>query len=225
MKLSLTPQITEHNKVRLEVEQQIEDIVGQDGSTGQPITSNRSVKSVVVMQDQQTVVLGGLMRDRITEGESKIPILGDLPLIGTFFKSRTSDVEKVNLLLVLTPYIIDRTEDFQKILERKMGEHEEFASEYYGSSRQYRAHIDYSKKTGPLARIGATVLNEMKKLENGGDGGGTESLVQPDPSTTSPVGLEETNSSEPPPLEVEAATPSSEEAISEDAQEEVLSDG
>ena len=61
LKLSITPQINERNKIRLEVEQQFEDIVDRQGGT--PTTANRSIKSVVVVDDQQTIVLGGLMRD------------------------------------------------------------------------------------------------------------------------------------------------------------------
>ena len=80
--------------------------MGSDPGTGQPITANRAASTVVVVDDQQTVVLGGLIRDRKRETENKIPILGDLPIIGWLFKSRTTEVEKVNLVLVLTPYII-----------------------------------------------------------------------------------------------------------------------
>lgn len=202
LKLSLTPQITGNNRVRLEVDQQVEDIIAGEGSAGTPTTSSQSVKSVVVMDDQQTVVLGGLMRDRVIESESKVPILGDLPLLGWFFKSKKSQVEKVNLLLVLTPYIVESTEDFQKILERKMGEHEEFSADYYGNNQKYRAHIDYSKKSGPLALLGAAAVRESEKIENGGDGGDEDNLVSPGPveeleessleeGETSPVAMEE----------------------------------
>ena len=179
LRLTLTPSITQNSQVRLDVEQQIEDVVGQEGSTGQPITSSRSIKSSVVMDDQQSVVLGGLMRDNITEGVAKVPILGDLPLLGWLFKSKTTKVEKVNLLLVLTPYIIEDTGDFQRILERKMEEHEEFTAQYYGRHESYRAHIDYSRKVGPLARLARRVEDESKKIENGGTGTADEILVAP----------------------------------------------
>ncbi|MBT6178098.1 MAG: type II secretion system secretin GspD [Deltaproteobacteria bacterium] len=179
LKLSITPQINERNRIRLEVEQKIEDVTGIDKTTETPLTSNRSIKSVVVVEDQQTIVLGGLMRDNVTEGESKVPLLGDLPIIGWLFKTRTKKVEKVNLLLVLTPYIVRGVEDFQSILERKMEEHEEFTADYYGRQKQYRAHIDYRRKVGPLARLGRAVEREQSRIENGGDGGSDEVLVSP----------------------------------------------
>ncbi|MBI3178994.1 MAG: type II secretion system protein GspD, partial [Deltaproteobacteria bacterium] len=141
---------------------------------------NRKAKTVVVVDDQQTVVIGGLMRDRTRDSESKIPILGDLPLVGWLFRQRSHEVEKVNLLLVLTPYIIRDANDFQKIFERKIQEHEDFAAEYYGHRPEYRAHIDYAKKSGPLAKMVKTLRHERDKVENGGTGGGEELLITPD---------------------------------------------
>ena len=179
LKLSLTPQINERNRIRLEIDQQIEDLVGKEEVTGQPITANRSAKTVVVVNDQQTVVLGGLMRDRVRESESKIPLLGDLPLIGWFFKKHSSETEKVNLLLVLTPYIVRDSEDFQTIFERKLDEYETFAEDYYGHEARYRAHIDYRRKNGPLALLGRKIRNELGKIENGGEGSEFEIVVQP----------------------------------------------
>ena len=140
--MSITPQINERNKIRLEVEQQFEDIVDRQGGT--PTTANRSIKSVVVVDDQQTIVLGGLMRDSTKRSDSKVPFLGDIPLIGRLFRSQIDEVEKRNLLLILTPYIIRNASDFQEILERKMQEYEEFSAEYYGAQADYRAHIDYN---------------------------------------------------------------------------------
>ena len=177
LKLSITPQINERNKIRLEVEQQFEDIVDRQGGT--PTTANRSIKSVVVVDDQQTIVLGGLMRDSTKRSDSKVPFLGDIPLIGRLFRSQIDEVEKRNLLLILTPYIIRNASDFQAILERKMQEYEEFSAEYYGAEAEYRAHIDYSRKRGPLASLMRTIDDEMSKVENGGDGGSAQTLVRP----------------------------------------------
>ncbi|MEO1480520.1 MAG: type II secretion system secretin GspD [Myxococcota bacterium] len=179
LKLTLTPQINELDKIRLEIDQQIEDIVGSDPATQQPITANRAAQTVVVVDDQQTVVLGGLIRDRTRETENKIPILGDLPIIGWLFKSRTTELEKVNLVLVLTPYIIRDSADFQRIFERKIKEYEQFAEEFYGDTAEYRAFVDYERKTGPLAMLASRVRAERALVENGGEGEG-EQLVQPE---------------------------------------------
>ena len=180
LKLTLTPQINERNKIRLEIDQTVEDVVGS--ATAQnptPTTAHRSLKTVVVVDDQQTIVLGGLMRDRTTAGETKIPFLGDIPILGYFFKQHNNQTEKVNLLLVLTPYIVTTQDDFQRIYERKMLESDEFAAQYYGYRKEYRAHIDYTKKTGPLGRLVNTVRRERERYENGGNGDGSETLIRP----------------------------------------------
>ncbi len=179
LKLTLTPQINEHNKIRLEVEQSVEDLTGENLSNSTPTTSHRSLKTVIVAEDQQTVVLGGLMRDRNSDSETKLPFFGDLPLIGYLFKKRTDKVQKVNLMLVLTPYIINSQGDFQRIFERKLQEHEEFSAQYYGHRKEYRAHIDYSKKGGPLGWMIKTLRRERARYENGGSGDGTEVMVGP----------------------------------------------
>ena len=186
LKLSVTPQINERNKIRLEIDQNIEDVTSQDQRTNSFTTAHRALKTVVVVDDQQPVVLGGLMRDRSTDTETKIPILGDIPVLGILFKQRSTDIQKVNLVLVLTPYIISSPADFQRILERKLEEHEEFQAQYYGHRKEYRAYIDYQKKTGPLSRLVTTVRRENERLENGGDGDGTESRVVPRLPATRP---------------------------------------
>jgi general secretion pathway protein D len=184
LKLTLTPQINESNTIRLEIDQSVEDVVGGPTATTQtPTTAHRGLKTVVVVEDQQTVVLGGLIRDRSTAGETKIPFLGDIPVLGYFFKQHNNNVQKVNLLLVLTPYIIAGPNDFQRIFERKMRENEEFAAEYYGPRKEYRAHIDYQKKQGPLGHLHSILQNERNRIENGGDGNGAETLIAPDNGT------------------------------------------
>jgi len=179
LKLKLTPQINERNKIRLEIDQTVEDVTGKDERTQTPTTSKRAIKTVVVVDDQQTIVLGGLIKDSTTESDTKIPLLGDLPLLGFFFKQHSTKLTKTNLLLILTPYIISSADDFQRIFERKMREHEEFAAEYYGHRKEFRAHVDYRKKTGPFGRMVNTLRREREKLENGGIGDGTESLIGP----------------------------------------------
>jgi general secretion pathway protein D len=198
LQLTLTPHINEHNKVRLDIKQEIEDVAPDQPQSGTPTTSHRSVKTVVTLDDQQTVILGGLMRDNKTESEAKFPILGDIPILGWLFKNRSKKDIKQNLLLVLTPYIIRSSDDFQRIFQRKMNEYEEFSAEFYGELPEYRAHIDYSKKAGPFAAIVGLENEELNKIENGGPGTnqmligpGKPPEEQPKPQNAAP---------EPPPL-------------------------
>ena len=179
LSLKLKPQINDEDYVRLEIEQELSDVAGIDQVTGQVITSNRSAKTVVVVRSQDSVVIGGLVRDRETRDESKTPILGDIPLIGWLFKRQQKVVEKINLLLVLTPYIVRGPEDFRKIFERKMEERKEFVDRFYGSTDEYRASIDWNRKVGPLAAYRAAMRKEMQKAENEGPGGPDETIIRP----------------------------------------------
>jgi general secretion pathway protein D len=179
LSLKLKPQINDEDYVRLEIEQELSDVAGIDQVTGQVITSNRSAKTVVVVRSQDSVVIGGLVRDRETRDESKTPILGDVPLIGWLFKRQQRVKEKINLLLVLTPYIVRGPEDFRKIFERKMEERKEFVDRFYGTTAEYRASIDWNRKVGPLAAYRAAMRKEMQKAENEGPGAPDETIIRP----------------------------------------------
>ena len=75
--------------------------------------NRRTAKTQLVVRDQQTVVIGGLMRDAVTTTNSKIPLLGDIPVIGLLFRKKTSTKSKQNLLLFMTPYIVRTQADLR----------------------------------------------------------------------------------------------------------------
>ncbi len=171
LKLKLKPQINEGDYVRLTVDESTEEIASTDPILG-PTTSKRAAKTVIVAKDQETVVIGGLMQDRVIKSSNKTPILGDIPILGWLFRYDTTKKEKVNLLLFLTPYIIRDQSDFRKIFERKMKERQEFVERFYGESAVYTVPIDYDRKEGPLGAMTVTIRKEQSKIENGGTGEG-----------------------------------------------------
>ena len=177
--LKLKPQINDEDYVRLEIDQELSDVAGIDQVTNQVITSKRSAKTTVVVRSQDSVVIGGLVRDRETVDEAKTPLLGDLPLIGWLFKRQQRVVEKTNLLLILTPYIIRGPSDFQRIFERKMAERKEFVDRFYGATSEYRASIDWDRKVGPLGSYHFRISKELQKIENNGPGQAGEQLIKP----------------------------------------------
>ncbi len=178
LKLTVKPQINESDYIRMVIGEQIEEIASPDKVLG-PSISKRSAKTTVVAKDQQTVVIGGIMQDRTLEGVSKIPILGDIPLLGHLFRQETRDKVKTNLLLFLTPYIIKDQSDFQRIFERKMKERQQFIEQFYGQIPGYDVAIDFSRKAGPVAKIAQALAKESNKLENGGPGEGGERVFKP----------------------------------------------
>lgn len=178
LKLTVKPQINESDFIRLTITEQTEEIASTDPVLG-PTTSKRSAKTTVVAKDQETVVIGGIMQDRTIESVSKVPILGDVPLLGHLFRDTTRKKTKTNLLLFLTPYIIREQSDFRRIFERKMAERQQFVEQFYGQVAGYDVPVDFSRKAGPLGRIRQGVLNEEQKLENGGPGSPGERVVRP----------------------------------------------
>ena len=101
------------------------------------------------MADNQTVVLGGLVGTTDTEVETKLPILGDLPLIGVLFRGKRTGTRKTNMMIFLTPHIIDDEDDMFEVQRVKEAQRQEFLRRFYGKSRdeymdQIRSLLRYS---------------------------------------------------------------------------------
>lgn len=178
----ITPHVGDEGNVRLDIDQEVNELGGKENLIGatQHRINTKSAKTTIVLKDQQTGVIGGLISHKSQKSDSKIPFLGDIPLLGWLFKSRDSKNERKSLLLIITPYIIRTDEDYKKILERKMKEREEFARLYYGGKiRSYNPHIDYDKKAGPLGNMIISIDNDMQKRENFGQGTSDETIITP----------------------------------------------
>jgi len=141
--LKVTPQINESNFVTLEVFQEVqeveEDNQGLDASQSGFITSKRSAETTVVVRDNQTVVLGGLIGNTETEVETKVPILGDLPLLGLLFRGQRNSSRKTNMLIFLTPHIVDAPEDLEEVYRVKWAQRQEYIKRFYGKGRDRAA--------------------------------------------------------------------------------------
>jgi len=169
LRLRIKAQINEGDAVRLEVDEQTEEIASVDKTLG-PTTSKRSAKTAVVARDQETIVLGGLIQERMARSVSKVPVLGSIPILGWLFRSESTRKQKTNLLLFLTPYIIRDQSDVRRIFERKMAEREEFVRRFQGGEGDSKRFIDYDSKPGPFGRLQREIAAELRKLENGGPG-------------------------------------------------------
>src|SRR5690606_5596933 len=99
--LKVTPHINEGATLRLEIEQEISSIAPSATLTARAvdlITNKRAIKSTILAEDGQVVVLGGLIQDDVTRSESKVPLLGDIPLLGRLFRSTKDTHIKRNLI-------------------------------------------------------------------------------------------------------------------------------
>jgi general secretion pathway protein D len=148
--LKITPRVNASNFVTLEVDQVVEDIENPDTGGLGPTTAKRSIKTTVVVKDQQTVVIGGLQKNKESDGQAKVPILGEIPVIGFFFRKSATSQERRNLVLMITPHVIEGPEDFQAIFKRKIEEHREFEARFRREGDGFVVGIDYGKKHGAL---------------------------------------------------------------------------
>ncbi len=116
--LKITPQITAGNLVRLKVDQEITDLaatnVGNVDQVG-PTLTKRLLKNTVLVENGKTIVLGGLISNNVQHKVSKVPVLGDIPLLGWLFKSKTTIKKKTNLLVFITAYIIKNPADLAEV--------------------------------------------------------------------------------------------------------------
>lgn len=103
--LKVTPQINEGDAIKLDIEQEVSSLAPSESGGGQ-ITNNRSIKTTVLVADGQTVVLGGLIRDDANESQQKVPLLGDIPLLGGLFRYNSHRNEKSNLMVFIRPSIM-----------------------------------------------------------------------------------------------------------------------
>lgn len=104
-KLSIIPHISRANTLRLEVETEVTRLSGT-AETGTPTTFKRTATTTVILNDQETVVIGGIMGHDINESEWKIPLLGDIPVLGWLFKTHTTRSIKTNMFIFITPRIV-----------------------------------------------------------------------------------------------------------------------
>ncbi len=122
LELTVTPHVHNGTSVRLDVAQEISNLVTTavgGEAFADVITSKRSIETTVLAEDQQTIVLGGLIQDDYEENHSKVPLLGDIPVLGNLFKARKKTRTKTNLLIFLRPTVLRTNEDAQAATERK----------------------------------------------------------------------------------------------------------
>jgi general secretion pathway protein D len=168
-KIKIIPHLNDSNEVRLELTEEISEAQAPTGQLGVVPITKRNATTQLVVRDQQTVVIGGLMRNRLTHTQDKIPVLGDIPVLGALFRTTTDTMQKTNLLLILTPFIIREQSDLRTVFERKMQERQEFLDRYFVfSDRDYQPPHDWSRANGLLEEIRQSYISveERKRLDD-----------------------------------------------------------
>lgn len=123
--LEVTPHIHDGNLVRLKINQEISEVdpsslnvIGSDGSADL-ITNKRTINTTVLVDDQEVIIIGGLIRDKETASNTRVPVLGSIPGLGFLFRSKNTTVEKQNLLVFLRPTVLETRADITAASGRK----------------------------------------------------------------------------------------------------------
>ncbi len=124
VKLKITPHITKKKRITLDLYQEVNSVLGEttvldSGSMIPPTLGKRDIKTKVTVLDGKTIVVGGLIRNDKKVTETKVPVLGDIPLLGWFFKHKTASYVKTNLLVFITPHIVTQQDKIDEITEQK----------------------------------------------------------------------------------------------------------
>ncbi len=126
IRLKIKPKISEGDFVKLDIYQEISAVSPtQTSGAADIIITKRSAQTSVVVKNSQTVVIGGLIQDRNTKNTTRIPFLADIPFLGALFRFNRDRGEKTNLLVFITPYIIEDFQGLEDLRERKELEFEE----------------------------------------------------------------------------------------------------
>lgn len=136
LSLTLKPNISHANYVTLQVAIESSS-ANVDSSTGLPKVNKRKSKQLVTVKNGQTVVISGLVETREIQSFQKIPLLGDIPILGWLFRNSLVQNVKNNLMIFLTPHIIHGADDLAAVYKSKIEERDQFLASIYGSS-----HVD-----------------------------------------------------------------------------------
>ena len=181
IELEVTPRINHEREVTLKVHPLVKKILGFNAELNAPILATREAKTHVLVQDGQTVVIGGLMKDDRSESRSKIPFLGDIPILGALFRKQGVTSEKTELLVFITPRVILSPEEARAVTIEKESEVEtrntpyrENAYELYEEGlrrhreKDFEGAIDAWERAGALApdeRLRKKIRKKLKKAK------------------------------------------------------------
>jgi len=116
LKMTVKPRIDIDNKVAINIKGIIEDIL-PGSQVGLPITSKREIDTTAIVENGQSIIIGGLIKDNKDITVNKVPFLGDIPILGALFRNKQENNDKTTIMIVLTPYIVNNTAELGKLRE------------------------------------------------------------------------------------------------------------
>jgi general secretion pathway protein D len=119
--LKIKPRVSSNEKVTLDVEAILENVLAQADTNNQPVTTKQTVTTQAILRHGESIIIGGLVKSYNTDVETKVPLLGDIPLLGWFFTHSDMQEQQDNLVVLLTPYVIDKSAELSA-LQEQLGE-------------------------------------------------------------------------------------------------------
>lgn len=169
--LRLTPQITEGDYVKLDIYLEISAVKETPAgvsaetilTTVGPTTTKRSTETSIIIRDAQTVVIGGLIQEKSEETITKVPLLGDIPILGWLFKSRGVSKNKTNLIVFLTPYVVREDGELKKITETSSARYARKAGSHAPGELivRFEDGVTPEEATAAIEEMGASVIRTM----------------------------------------------------------------
>jgi general secretion pathway protein D len=180
--LKVTPHINEGDSLVLEIEQEVSSLTGAAASVdaADVITNERKIQSKVLADNGQTIVLGGLIKDDVQESEQKVPLLGDIPVIGNLFRSTSVKKTKTNLMVFLRPVIMRDG----RTLSGATGEKYRYIRDEQ-SMRREPAPDFFGRNTSPLLPEWEQQLKQLEQMRQSTAAGAIS--VQPQASAQAPA--------------------------------------
>jgi len=131
--LKVKPRISNETKVTLEINTILEGVKTTQTISGNADTSKKEIKTTAILNNGESVIIGGLIENKIETTNQKVPVLGDIPLFGELFKNSTSNNKKNNLVVIITPYLIPKTKDIT-FIRNKLSELKSLEDKYLEDS-------------------------------------------------------------------------------------------
>ena len=166
--LRVTPQISEGDTVRLNIFQEISEVdESKSNDTLGPTTRNRKVENVVYVRDGEAVMIGGILAEAQGKTETKVPWLGDIPILGWAFKGTSDSVRKTNLVVILTPRIVRSPDDLRRITVEGRERFRDASRDQMNLSEEEREERRAALESGiPLPRDPNPVRRELERHDS-----------------------------------------------------------
>ena len=164
--LKVKPRISSEDKVTLEISTLLEGVKTTQTTSGNPDTLKKEIKTTAILNNGESVIIGGLIENKNESTEQKVPLLGDVPLIGNLFKNDSTTRTKKNLVVIVTPYMIPKAKDITYV-RNQLSELKNLEDKYLEDSlirlkeEAIKKKIDTQKREQKIAE-----LNEQLKELN-----------------------------------------------------------